>query len=214
VFVGGMAWRVRTWLKTPQPAKMTLFPKPADLTRSVLAEALLFPSLFRGDRGLWTISWVFHVTLAVVFLGHVRVFTGMIDAALGALGVTPDGVAWMSGAFGGAAGVILLATGCLLVFRRLAIGRVREISNASDFFALLLLLGIFVTGDVMRFGEHFDLGLTHAWAASLLTLSPQVPANGMFMVHAGLAMTLLMYVPFSKILHFGGIFFTQALVKR
>ena len=29
-----------------------------------------------------------------------------------------------------------------------------------------------------------------------------------------LGMVLIIYIPFSKILHFGGIFFTQSLIKR
>ena len=66
----------------------------------------------------------------------------------------------------------------------------------------------------MRFvGEHFDLEQTRVWAASLLTLSPVVPASTMFLLHALFAQLLILFIPFSKILHFGGIFFTQALVK-
>jgi nitrate reductase gamma subunit len=36
----------------------------------------------------------------------------------------------------------------------------------------------------------------------------------MFLLHALLAQILILYIPFSKILHFGGVFFTQALVHR
>jgi nitrate reductase gamma subunit len=214
-FVGGMAYRLRAWFKAPQPAKMTLFPAPeGSLARGVLAEVFFFPSLFRGDRLLWSFSWTFHATLALVFLGHLRVVTGLIDGALLGLGVSQAGVQWMSATVGGAAGVVMLATGLLLLIRRLTTLRVREISSFSDFFALLLLLAIVVTGDAMRFGAHFDLEQTRVWAASLLTLSPAVPSHPTFLLHALLAQLLLIYIPFSKILHFGGVFFTQALVQR
>jgi nitrate reductase gamma subunit len=76
-----------------------------------------------------------------------------------------------------------------------------------------LLIAIIVTGDIMRFGAHFDLEQTRIWAASLLTLSPIVPMNNMFLLHALFAQLLIISIPFSKILHFGGIFFTQALIK-
>ena len=108
----------------------------------------------------------------------------------------------------------MLGTGGLLLVRRLALRRVRQISGAPDFFALLLLIGIIATGDLMRFGAHFDLAQTRVWAWSLLTFAPEIPEDGTFLIHALLAMLLIMYIPFSKILHFGGIFFTQALVKR
>jgi nitrate reductase gamma subunit len=103
-----------------------------------------------------------------------------------------------------------------LLIRRLALQRVREVSNPPDYFALLLVLAVIFTGDIMRFGPHVDLEGTRQWARSLVTFSPLVPANfsAAFLVHTGLALGLIMYMPFSKILHFGGIFFTQALVKR
>ena len=90
VFVAGMSYRIWTWFKSPQPARMTLFPAGGSTFREVLAEALLFPSLFRGDRVLWFLAWFFHATLALVFLGHIRVITGAIDRILEAAGMTPN----------------------------------------------------------------------------------------------------------------------------
>ena len=52
VFVVGMIWRFRTWKKLAAPS-MTLFPAPptaAASTLNAIKEALLFPSLFKGDR--------------------------------------------------------------------------------------------------------------------------------------------------------------------
>jgi len=216
VFLAGMIYRFNVWFKTPQPGKMTLFTNQSESTaKSVLGEALFFPSLFRGDKTLWFFAWVFHVTLALVFLGHVRVFTGLADSVMMSMGMSEESIKTLSATAGGGAGILLLATGALLLIRRFATKRVREISGAPDFFALFLLIAIIVTGDIMRFGgEHFDLEQTRVWAVSLLTFSPKVPDNQTFLLHAMLAQFLIIYIPFSKILHFGGIFFTQALVKR
>ena len=90
----------------------------------------------------------------------------------------------------------------------------REISGVGDFVALLLLLGILATGDLLRFGPHFDLAQTREWAWSLLRFSPVVPRNPIFLVHALLALLLIAYIPFSKVLHFGGIFFSQSALRR
>jgi nitrate reductase gamma subunit len=214
VFLGGMAYRFRTWFKAPQPGKMTLFPAGGSTFREVMAETLFFPSLFKGDRVLWVFAWFFHITLALVFLGHVRVFSALIDGMLMKFGMTPDGINSMSGISGGAAGILLLATGILLFVRRLVIPRVREITGVPDFLAPLLIIAIIVTGDWMRFMGHFELEQTRVWAASLLTFKPIIPADGMFLLHLLLAQALIAFIPFSKILHFGGIFFTQALIKR
>ena len=215
VFVVGMAYRLRVWFKTPQPGKMTLFPAPTSTVKGVLAEALFFPSLFKGDRVLWVFSWLFHATLALVAVGHLRVVTGLIDSMLMSFGMSAEAISAMSSGAGGLAGVILLATGILLLVRRFTVQRAKEISNAGDFFALLLLVAIIASGDVMRFsGVHFDLALTRQWAWSLVTFSPVVPQHAAFLTHALLGQLLFMYIPFSKVMHFGGIFFTQALVKR
>lgn len=215
-FIAGMGYRFWIWIKAPQPGKMTLFPAPEkDATfQKVLAESLLFPSLFRGDKILWSFSWLFHATLALVFLGHIRVFTGFVDRMLAGVGMSPEGIDTMSSAAGGAAGIVLMATGILLVLRRITIPRVREITGIPDILAPLLVLAIIATGNWMRFIGHFDLEQTRVWAASLLTFSPMIPQNGMFIFHLFLAQILIVFIPFSKILHFGGIFFTQALIRR
>ncbi len=214
VFLAGMTWRITVWIRTNQPGKLTVFPAPSATWKGVLAEALFFPGLFRGDKLLWTLSWIFHVTLALVLFGHVRVFTGAIDRLLLELGMTPDGIHALSAGLGGAAGVVLVATGALLLLRRLVLARAREISGMPDFAVLLLVLAVIVTGDLMRFGAEFDLEQTRIWFWSLVTLAPRVPENGLFLAHAALALLLVAVMPFSKLLHFGGIFFTQALIKR
>ena len=95
----------------------------------------------------------------------------------------------------------------------------REITGPADYLALLLIGAIIFTGNMMRFGgEHFDLALTREYFASLATFSGVTgePAlqNGTFMAHMGLALLLIMIIPFSKILHFGGIFFTHQLIRK
>lgn len=214
VFVAGMSYRFWTWFKSPQPSKLTLFPAGGSTFREVLAEALLFPSLFRGDRVLWFFAWFFHATLALVFLGHIRVFTGAVDRMLEAAGMTPKGLDLMSSLIGGAAGILLLAIGLLLLLRRLTLPRVREITGIPDVLATLLVVVIIITGDLLRFTAPFDLKQTRVWVASLLTFSPVIPTNDMFLLHLALSQVLIMFIPFSKILHFGGIFFTQTLIKR
>jgi nitrate reductase gamma subunit len=216
VFVIGMAYRFKIWFTTKQPGKMYLnTSQEPTLVKGVLAEAIFFPSLFRGDRVLWAMAWFFHATLALVFVGHFRVVTGLLDTMMLSMGMNAAQIDQMSSTSGGVAGALLLATGILLFVRRLTIPRVRDISGPPDFFALLLLIAIISTGNAMRLGAHFDLSLTREWVTSLLAFStPVVPQNDMFLLHALLGFSLFMYIPFSKILHFGGIFFTQALIKR
>jgi len=220
VFIVAMAYRLYTWKRLAAPS-MTLFPAPADEKankKNVLKEAVLFRSLFGGDRTLWGFAWVFHVVLLLIFLGHLRVFTN-VDSMLAASGMSDESIQAMSAGVGGAAGVVILIATLLLLARRLALPRVREITGPADYLALLLIGAIIVTGNMMRFGaEHFDLALTRDYFASLATFSSVMgePAlqNPVFVLHMGLAFLLIMCIPFSKILHFGGIFFTHQLIKK
>jgi len=220
VFVGGMAYRLYTWKKLASPA-MTLFPAPADPganARNVAQEVLLFRSLFQGDRLLWVLAWGFHAVLALIALGHLRVFTNA-DAILQAMGMSEEAIQAMSSGAGGAAGILIMAALVLLLARRMAVPRVREVTGLADYLALLLLAAIIMTGNVMRFSsEHFDLALTQEYFLGLATFSNVTAmdalAHGLFLAHMCLAFLLIMAIPFSKILHLGGIFFTHQLIRK
>ena len=222
VFVVGMIYRIYTWRKLAAPA-MTLFPAPPSggaNTLNTIQEAVLFKSLFQGDRVLWVFAWVFHAALALIVVGHFRVFTGAIDAMLEKmLGMTEAGIKAMSGNLGGAVGIVILVTVVLLLIRRMTLQRVREVTGVADYLALALIGIIIITGNMMRFGtEHFDLTLTREFFAGLATFSAtnvgEVLGNNLFVAHMGLGFVLIMLIPFSKILHFGGIFFTHQLIRK
>jgi nitrate reductase gamma subunit len=130
------------------------------------------------------------------------------------LGINAD---TMSAVSGGIAGILITACAALLIVRRMSMVRVREVTNPSDYLALLLVVSILVTGNLMRFGVHFDLAITREYFASLAAFSvtsASLPQSGMFLAHALLAQVLIIFIPFSKILHFGGIFFTQTLIQK
>jgi nitrate reductase gamma subunit len=125
----------------------------------------------------------------------------------------------MSTGVGGAAGIVVPVTELLLLIRRFTIKRVRDITGYGDIFALVLVGAILVTGNIMRFGaEHFDLAAAREYFAALATFNgiseATVLDNNVFLIHMGLALLLVMYIPFSKILHFGGIFFTHQLIRK
>jgi len=133
--------------------------------------------------------------------------------------VSQEAIHAMSGTVGGAAGVIILASAVLLGVRRLMVPRAREITGPADYLILLLIAAIIITGNIMRFGpEHFDLALTRAYFGTLAIFGNPLDApaleNRVFLVHMGLALVLILCLPFSKLLHFGGILFTHQLIRR
>jgi nitrate reductase gamma subunit len=213
VFAGGLIYRLHLWWKLPVP-KMTLFParEPGmDTFLGVLKAVFFSPGLFKTDRLLWIISWVFHTTLALILVGHLRVATDF-PALWRVLGINPD---VMSSVVGTLAGVVIFLAVVLLTFRRVTIPRVQEISQTGDYLALLLLLCVILTGNAMRFQEHFDLNLTREYFAGLVHFQmPIPPLKGWFLMHFLFSQLLILYLPFSKLLHLGGIFFTQTALQR
>ena len=217
-FIGAMIHRVNTWRNMAAP-KMTLTPAPdPGFPRFVqmVKETVFFKNLYLEDKSFWAMGWIFHACLALIFVGHFRALSSIPDAILGSLGMSAGGMNTMSIVLGGGAGIVILVAVGLLVYRRFTIKRVKEITTGADLFALSLILLIIITGDLMRLTASADLlEQTRTYFLGLVTFqNAPMPASGWFKIHYFLGMTLFSYIPFSKILHLGGIFFTKSLIHK
>jgi nitrate reductase gamma subunit len=106
-------------------------------------------------------------------------------------------------------GYILGAAVLYLFWRRLGQKRTLYISNIPDYFALLLLGAIAATGILMSVWAKVYLVDVKAFMLGLMTIQPvAIPRHPLFILHFSLVLTLLLYFPFSKLLHAGGIFFS------
>jgi len=216
VVVGGMTYRIVKWYKMPSPGKLTLFPAPepgSGLVLGVLKETFFLRTLFKADKALWSGSWGFHIMLLLIFFGHLRVVRDF-PRVWQTLEMGEARVDTMSAVLGGGAGIIILIAVLFLLLRRLVLTRVQDISSPADYLILILLIAVILTGDYIRFFTDFNLKETHTYFASLLTFHPQLPQSSFFLLHFFLGQILLMCVPFSKIMHFGGVFFSQPLIQR
>jgi nitrate reductase gamma subunit len=102
-----------------------------------------------------------------------------------------------------------------LLFRRLTVERVKEISDAEDYFTLILILAIIITGDLMRFITHFDLALSREYFSALFTFQKAtLPADQVFLLHYFLGQVLIIYIPFSKFLHIPGVFLSKSIIYQ
>jgi nitrate reductase gamma subunit len=213
--VVGIQRRISTWSKAPQPVSLTLYPTTGWGIRSKIKETALFPSLFRSDKVLWSLAWSFHVALGVVLLGHSRAVTFVVDDALQLLGVSVAEIEKNSANAGTFAGALLLVSVGALIIRRLLVNRVRVVSTGADFVALLIIVAVVVSGNVMRFGlTTIELSQTREWVFSLVKFSPVIPKSPAVLTHLFCAELLLLYLPFSKLMHLGGFFYSLSLVRR
>ena len=196
-FFLGLVWRIWRFFKSGVQS-YPLFPVASQSSfqklKTYLSQILLFTPLFRNDRRLWALSWMFHLSLFLIIAGHFRMFLGIrID----------ERVAFTLGSF---FGTVFLISVAILLLRRF--GEVRIISTAEDYLALILLVLIALSGLAMRFsGSHYDLS---DYAYSIATLSPEVPDYDTFLlIHAFLAQILIAYLPYGKLFHSIGSFVTS-----
>lgn len=217
VFLGGMIHRMLVWAHIPVPFKLTVFPSP-DTTGGAVAdlakEAIGFRSLWRGKKGLWFMSWLFHISLAFIIIGHFFGI-GLLGQQFTIFGVSTEQSEHLSVLMGTYAGVALVLGLLMLTIRRISSPTVRFISNFADYLVLLLLIGIAGSGMYMRWFAEIPYSVVQEYLVSLLTLHPIAPPNHpAFMFHFTLVELLLLYFPSSKLMHSCGIFFSRWLITR
>jgi nitrate reductase gamma subunit len=84
----------------------------------------------------------------------------------------------------------------------------RYISLPADYFPLLLILAIGLSGFLMRHVYKVDLYKVKELALGWVRFQPQVPEGigWIFYLHLFLVSVLLAYFPMSKLVHMGGVF--------
>jgi len=183
-------------------------------------EIFLFRSLFRntdvkiiggrpvydGAKWLWFFGLMFHVSLLIVVLRHLRFFTEPVIPCAGMLSAV-DGFLEIGVPALYLSDVALLAGLTFLLLRRVIIARLRYISLITDYFALLLIAGVAVTGLLMRHFFPADLNAAKTLAMSWMTFTPVVPEGigVLFFIHLCFVLTLIAWLPFGKLAHAGGI---------
>ena len=188
----------------------------------MMLEILLFRSLFRNtkfalnegpkisyvwEKWLWLVSLAFHYCFLVVLIRHLRFF----------LEPVPVWLQWMEevdtffqlglpGLF--LSGAILLAAVIFLFLRRIYLPEMRYISLAADYFPLFLIIGIAITGILMRYFTKVYIVGVKELAIGLASFHPTIPEGigVLFYIHLFLVSVFFAYFPFSKLMHLPGIF--------
>ena len=205
IFLVGMLLKIWKYAATPAPLKIPLTPAPktaAGVGFRMFKEVAFFRSLFRSNKTLWAGGYLFHLGLLFVFVKHLRFFFPATPAFIDTL-VNIDLYT----------GFIMLAALTFLFILRLAVDRHRYISIVNDYVLLGLLIAIASTGLLSRFWDSSDTRamVPHIkeFVGGLFSFSPgAVPTNKLFLIHFSLVMLLLIYFPFSKLVHSVGIFFS------
>ena len=207
------------WIK---PARIDNPSTKMGVVIRMILEVLFFRSLFRNtkcqlkegdklsyewEKWLWLGAIAFHWSFLTVVIRHFRFFIDPVPSCLqllekvdGFLQVSLPGVLF--------SGIVLLAAVIFLFLRRVFIPQVRYVSLASDFFPLFLIIGVAISGILMRHFTKVDVIGVKELTMGLVTFRPKIPSDvgSAFYVHLFFVSVLMAYFPFSKLMHLGGIF--------
>lgn len=201
ILIGGLAYRIYEYAKTPAPLNIPTTPAPTTamgVRFRMFREVAFFESLFKSNKWIWLFGYLFHVGLALVLLRHVRYFVA-----------EPGVLITFIQPFGKYASLAMVAGLAGLWARRFLVDRVRYISTPSDHLMLALLVAIGLSGMAMTFVAHTDIVQLKAFALGLVTFDWQpLPSDGALLVHLFLVALLMIIFPISKLLHVPGVFFS------
>ena len=149
----------------------------------------------------------FHYSFLVIFLRHLRFFTDPIPFFV-TIFDKADSVMQVGLPLVYLSDLVLVVAVSYLFIRRVVIPQMRYISLAADYFPLLLILALAITGILMRYLIRIDVTGVKELTMSLVALNPVVPKDlsVLFYIHFFLICVLFAYFPFSKLMHLGGIF--------
>jgi len=184
-------------------------------------EIFLFRSLFRNTKvdilqkrpvygsakWLWFFGLLFHWSLLIIVLRHLRFFIEPIAPWI-------NGLSAVDGFFEIGIPTLYLSDAAILTglsflfLRRVVVPQVRYISLFTDYFSLLLILGVVSTGLLMRHFFPADLLQVKNLALGWVTFSPVVPKGigTVFYIHLCFVFVLMAWFPMSKLMHMGGVF--------
>ncbi len=188
---------------------------------------------YEWEKWLWIAALAFHYSFLTVVLRHLRFFTepipGFVKFLEKADGFLEIGIAPLNGFMLPGiliSGFVLTAAAAYLFLRRVYVPQTRYISLPADYFPLFLILGIAGTGIMMRYmGPFMQYAFNTDWftvpivqvkalGVGLVTGSPVVSEEigTLFFIHIFLVSVLLIYFPFSKLMHAGGVFLSPTRV--
>jgi len=185
-------------------------------------EIVLLRSLFRNTRvelhdgpklayasskWLWLFALLFHYSFLTIFLRHMRLFTEPVPGFFQAL-ESVDGMLQIGVPSLYLTDVVIVVAATYLFLRRVVVPQVRYVSLPADYFPLFLILGIVLSGIFMRYFVKTDIVSVKELTMGLVTFHPRIPegVGTIFYIHVFLVSVLLIYFPFSKLMHMGGVF--------
>lgn len=232
VFVCATACKIIAILRMPRPLRWDLYPLPhrgeagskyqhLDFSThkakffllpeiwEMATEILFIKRLLKNNPRLWVGSFAMHAGIYLSVLWIVLLLAGAIVRI-----VAPDlnsgiitGLFLLSTVTGGAALVLGLAGSIYLLLRRYLEPDLRTMSDMVTFLNLALMIALFASALVAWLAADGSFDLLRSQIAGLITFKPAAPNHPLITVELFFFGLFLMYLPFSRMLHFAAKYF-------
>lgn len=206
---GGSYFEDLEWWNKPKSTSLA-----AELL-DMLKEMLFIKILFANQKRHWWVSYALHLGIYLLVLWAVLLLAGAVMELSGLPLTTAKGVnvnPWAGFIYyltfiSGATGALLLTLGSAGLFlRRLFNNTLKKYTSPQEYFNLLFILAVAVSGLVVWSGDPaFNYG--REIMKGLLTFTP-IRAGNALTVHILLLGALLIYIPQTKMSHYVGKFFS------
>lgn len=199
------------WTKPIKKSKLTEL-------MAMLKEIIFIKSLFERNRQLWWFSYPFHTGLYFLICY-------LFLLAIGAIGeINNVTIASGGGVFGmivhyltifcGLLGLILVITGAAgLLVKRITRKELRLFSAPADYFNLVLFLFVMITGFISWLTGDRSFAVARSYVAGIFSFSASISMNSVMTLHIFFAGILLIYLPFTHMIHFMAKYFAYHYVR-
>ena len=200
----GLGYKIRQYRRTKAPLRIPITPAPSTrfgVVLRMMREVVLFESLFKANKWIWILGWMFHFSLLLVLARHLRYFQEQ-----------PWVWVTLIQPFGKYAAYPMIIGLSGLLLRRFVVDRIRYISAPSDYLMLIMLITIGLSGLLMQLFFRIDIIEVQNYFVGLTGFRIEsLPTSALLILHLLLVSLLMMIFPFSKLLHAPGIFFSPTL---
>ncbi len=181
--------------------------------KELFSEMLFIKRIYSNNRRLWALTYPFHLGIYLILVWFLLILLGSITEVYAHIPV-PSSNTWSIFLYyatvivGGVGALLAVAGGVGLLVRRLTNPVLRDYTTIPDYFNLLIVLLALVTGLASWLNDPF-FNYARAFASSLINPLVNPPQlNGVVLTHIIVLQLLVAYIPFSKITHFIGKYFT------
>jgi len=199
LFIMGTAYRFFKWSGAPRHLPWVLYPIPSypGQLQYMASEILTFRTLLHYNLKVWVGSYLFHIGLAFFLAWFLTFLAGWPMNILGKIG-----------------GILILGGATYLFILRLISRSMRTVSSFVEFFNLGIFILFTLTGICVVYGQRVDLVEIRDFFLGLLRFAPKTPPKETsFLILLFIAEGFLVYLPFSKMVHYISKYFSYHRVK-